>query len=801
LSLRYPFITLAALCLAGSAAAGPVQTPWAVSGPDDTAAVAAAALSGWYASADSYEDTVELRDINQSLVRTITKAEISALLPWMVLDGGTDGPNALAFTDSGRLLFIGVHDAAPATDGQGSDAILRYDTQSNQLWVFARLELSASDNPWPHPSLAHFKGRLYAGVPGGISVYDARMNLPFGGLLYFATGTPGAMVSGIAIDRQQNTLYAAWNNTIHRATIGASSLPFVSGGSLPVVRAIAYSDHYGATANAGLYALDSTTAPEAARVWFISTLQARGQQAFAPTSYLSVADDWHDLCATADGKLLIGADEDAVLISDSADTRLGYAAWMTNEFAQQVTFAKSLIAPVSPVAPAPALPLWPARDPAGWVIDGDVLSGARFHPATPDGACWAILLLLMNDELNGDPAAQGLVRTILERYSGRAASGPGASRSGDGIFRHWINPADGQVKPGWDPEYATLSTMKMVLGAARAAAYYPGDASIQLSAREIICGVRNWDAYVNTSTNATYFKGLEFGDPDLSSAASPFHEGMIFAEQAAAYGGIPSQDVYTRWLERWRWPSAALVSGKSIVGVQSGSFLSAFVSLYELLVMEDYRSDPQWQSQVLNLRLSNAAWTDDNGPKYNTVFSAGTTKTEWGGYRADSLNNHPGDITTFTSLMAFAAGTGAPGGSTPEAVAAYNAYRRGARQGFAGGANMLYRRSNVDQAYTPNSAGLPDVVLGALGLAELIDAGSVARVLTGPYPSCAPRCGPADFDGDGDTGTDLDIEAFFACLGGDCCTACWSADFDGDGDSGTDLDIEAFFRVVGGGNC
>jgi len=59
----------------------------------------------------------------------------------------------------------------------------------------------------------------------------------------------------------------------------------------------------------------------------------------------------------------------------------------------------------------------------------------------------------------------------------------------------------------------------------------------------------------------------------------------------------------------------------------------------------------------------------------------------------------------------------------------------------------------------------------------------------------------ADFDGDGDTGTDLDIEAFFACLGGDCCATCGSADFDGDGDTGTDLDIEAFFRVLGGGAC
>ncbi len=68
--------------------------------------------------------------------------------------------------------------------------------------------------------------------------------------------------------------------------------------------------------------------------------------------------------------------------------------------------------------------------------------------------------------------------------------------------------------------------------------------------------------------------------------------------------------------------------------------------------------------------------------------------------------------------------------------------------------------------------------------------------------SC-PACGTSDFDGDGDVGTDADIEAFFACLAGNCCATCYSggADFDADGDVGTDADIEAFFRVLAGGNC
>jgi len=60
------------------------------------------------------------------------------------------------------------------------------------------------------------------------------------------------------------------------------------------------------------------------------------------------------------------------------------------------------------------------------------------------------------------------------------------------------------------------------------------------------------------------------------------------------------------------------------------------------------------------------------------------------------------------------------------------------------------------------------------------------------------RCGN-DFNGDGDVGTDADIEAFFACLAGNCCQHCLTADFNRDGDVGTDADIEAFFHVLAAG--
>jgi autotransporter-associated beta strand protein len=137
----------------------------------------------------------------------------------------------------------------------------------------------------------------------------------------------------------------------------------------------------------------------------------------------------------------------------------------------------------------------------------------------------------------------------------------------------------------------------------------------------------------------------------------------------------------------------------------------------------------------------------------------------------------------------------------------------------AAGSNLwLIVNSNPVTTTTGNFAGLTEgttVTLGTFGgatytgtisyngnfstgLADHSGNDVVIYGITG-----TPLCGSADFNCDGDIGTDLDIEAFFACLAGSCpaapCTN--NADFNGDGDIGTDADIEAFFRVLAGGHC
>src|SRR5262249_41994246 len=113
---------------ASCALAEPQATTFVVDGTDRIAAVAPAPLFGLYATADTMQDRVEVRDIEGHVVRAVTRADMAALLPWMSL--GTladDGPVALAFSDSGRLLFMAVRDDNAAPDGLPGDAVLRLD--------------------------------------------------------------------------------------------------------------------------------------------------------------------------------------------------------------------------------------------------------------------------------------------------------------------------------------------------------------------------------------------------------------------------------------------------------------------------------------------------------------------------------------------------------------------------------------------------------------------------------------------------------------------------------------------------
>lgn len=713
----------------------PVVDTWATQSSGPVTSVAGARLSGWYATAETVGDSVEIRDVRQTLVRRITREEMVALAPWMSLDAGADGPRALGWTDSGRSLFVVLTDDAPSPDGLGSDAVLRYDTATGELSRFARAEIGGSAGEGP--SVMHHAGELWVSTEaGGVRVYPAGRNDTVGSLSYSWSPPGGQAVRGMTWSPAFGAAFVVTETTLYRVDLAQAFATAQAVGAVTRGRGVACSDHFGGIGQDGVYVVEGAGAGHDARVLFVPRAQAMGQAGYAPTAYVSSATDLRDVAATACGRLLLAAHDGARVVRDAGDPRLDYESWLRDEFGQVVTFAEGLVAPDG--------------EPTGWVIDADVIpTWSRFHPATPDGAAWVVMLMVAKDHLAGGEGSGPLVRDVLRRYAGLMPDGVVPQVSADGIMHHWYDTDTGGVAPGWDSEYATLSTMLLVTAADRARRFYADDPQIVEAADVIVGRVRNWDSYIQPGSNALYLRAQAGGGPDFGTASGAFNEGVMFVDQAAAYSTGGSALAY--WLDRSALPQAQYVAGLPVTTNWPGSHLPAFVSLYPWIGQASLRSDPAWRTHMLNLLASNGAWTDDHGPAYMTVFSAGTTSSDWGGYHADSLSDHPGDVTTFPSLMGFSSL-----GVTAPSVGAYHAYRHGARESFASGAWMLFRRSWVDPGYTPTDAALSDVVIGALGLAELIKPGTGDAVLAVPY---RPEC-PADLAAPRSTLDFFDVSAF-----------------------------------------
>ncbi len=732
-TLRIPFlIVLSGLFTALASSAEPSEAPIGLGGPGERAAVAAARFAGPIAYADAENNSVEIHDADGNTIRTISQSEIEALMPWAAFDAGPDGPCTLAWSNSGRRLYIGVFDALPASDGSPSDVVLLYDRYENALVRFARVELSADESQLPLLASVHHKGKLYVTADSG-NIYT----IPAG--RNDATSTPEATqklvdmspVRGLAVDHSEDNILAASAFGLYRADLNALPLDFQLVTTVSNVRSLVWSSHYGGPGNEGLYFVVGDAGNTS--IQHATPSQARGNQFFTPSIYHMPVIDVNDITARFDGSAVLAKANGASRLTDDTDTRLEFEQWIEDEFAQVLVYAKGLVSPDG--------------EPSGWVIDADVaLGGTRFHPATPDAACWTILMLLASDHLYNDPESQPMVREILNRYAGLSSTGPAPVRSADGFYQHWIDPETGATQAGWPFEYATYSTMKIVAAAVRASVFYPDDQQIQQAAREIVCGVSGWDGYFRPNNDEVYLIGQTGGGPQTSAWNPAFTEGIIFAEQANAFGGPVSANAWSRWINRNLWPTATFVLGRPVTGESPGSYLPGFITAYSLLLQPDFRANSTWQTHAQNVLVTHAAWSDENGPELFTVFSAGTTKPEWGGYNADSLSNHPGDVTTLPALMALAAT-----GNRDVAASAYHAYRNGARENFATGASMLYRRSAIDPDYTPNTAGLPDVAMGVLGLAELIQPGTIDAVLAIETPPtfCDPPVCTADVNGDG----------------------------------------------------
>ena len=679
-------------------AAQAVVEPWASENRGTRAvAVGAAALAGGYAAAFA-DGMVEVRDIRGGLLGALDTRGFDP-------PAGDRRVLGLAWSDSSRLLFV-----ATRTDASEDELIYRYDTEAGEVTRFATLDLGGA--PASPAALAFYRGELWVGVRGGsIVALDATRDSigPDPRVVRTIDATPAGVVRSLAVDRDGRLLFAASANGLFRADLEAPDPALFRFDARETVVSLVSSPAFGADGQEGLVILQ-TEGGGSQSIELATYADARGQTGrFRSRAYLELPrGGWSDVSATACGRVLGASTGGPIVVSDSGDARLGFEDWLGDEFGQVLAYTRALI-----------------RED-GWVLDGSPLAGeAAGPPATPDGALWAVLVLLtardLDPEANAD--AEELVERVLVRYAGMAGDGASPARSADGLFEHWIDPSTGSVFGGFPQEYAVYSTMKIVLGADRARRAFPANRAIGEAASRIVCEVRAWASYFDENDGVFLIGEANGGPMDPGPRNRPFVEGILFAEQASAFAGPDADAVFDRWIDRDRWPAAEFIADRPVTGAVAGVFQPAFITVYPMLTMPAFRDDARWREHALNLFESFKAWTDDEGPRYATAFSAGGGLS---GYHADSLSNHPGDITHFPALMA----TGALG-RTDGAVAAYHAYRRGARSDLAVGASMLVRRSDEAPAWE-SGVGLPDAAYGALVLAELISPGVIDRVVSMP---------------------------------------------------------------------
>lgn len=641
--------------------------------------VAAAQYAGLYALADA--DSIQVHKIDESIVDDVAVA----------------GNNGMAFTASGRQLFISTPDKVQA-----------YNVGTGTLRDFVTgLGLGGGKL-----GIAHFRGELFVGTAAGdILRYGADLNDSTGSYnssLSFSGSDTGLPVCGMAVDIQDEMLYVASSNNLYRLNPANSVLTQIA--AVSGIESISFGRTFGAPGQGGLLILQNTGAQRNLLLVPIADLQAGGS--VSPSVYLGTADELQDIAATACGRLLT-AEPVPEMIADAGDTRMDFMEWVSDEFDQNVLLAKNLLdTTLDGMVRNHAV-----RDGKGWI-----------NVASPDAAYWVVCQLIMSDEVNGDPEAQAMVRSIVERHAQLEVNS-------DGQWYHWYDTATGALSWG-GPDYITscYSTMKGVHLAIRAKEYYPDDPDIAAAADRIIGNLRNQRDYVRDFGRLV--SSADDSGPTVISPfiPSPYQEIHLFSELMAASEPMAENGYLDYWRYRENHPYDYTLPNEPIVKTK----MAGFWRMYDQATIAFCRGDAAWKQEFKNFYALFAGWTDDNSPDHLTAFSAGPVPkltaddpSSASAYSADKYTTHPGTVNSFGTVIGF----GLHGDTVP-VVGAYFAYRDGQRQLMEGsthaGADLLTRTSYDYPAWEMQTISPTDHQYAGYALGEILAPGSIDRAIANP---------------------------------------------------------------------
>ncbi|GEA51843.1 hypothetical protein VIN01S_26470 [Vibrio inusitatus NBRC 102082] len=662
--------------------------------------VAAARYAGLYAVADRSSNMIEILDINQKQVALINEAELLAVLPTGTsLFGSQYGPVSLAFSASGRLLFIGI-------SGDNYGAILRFNTGNHSLSLF--VENRAIGGADGNLALLHHKGELWSATNAGqLLRYRAERNDKRGILLStlsVSTEEDELTFVSMTVDSADQVAYVASSNTLYRLKLPGNVLTPIA--YIEDLKSISFGRTFGSELQGGLYL--ASEQGDYSNLLFVNTSTLRQGRSVSPTLY-SQYYLASDIATTADGRALIAA-EDAQVIRDSTDLRFSYQDWLRDEYQQYVVFAKTV--------------LWPDGKRQGWVNGEESAIGVNRYSVANSGSAGWVILMLMTHELMFNESAEDDVEKILVRHAGLHPDGVIPEITDDGFFYANYETETGEGTAHGGDKFASIyTTSKVVQAAIHAREHYVDNPTIQLAANKIIGSQKNYADYLRGYGQVVQ-QAYNFGPAPASKleTITPYQESYLLSELASAQDPMAYYSYQDWWKDRENHDYLTqYLSHEPVIKWN----IPSFVEQYAHILFKDRRDSEGWKENFKHFYAHFAAWTDDNNPDYLTVFSAGATKTE--GYSADNINNHPDTIVHFPGVLGFGMY-----GNTAPIVGAYFAYRDGARQKMKGqegvlapdgsiGAELLTRYSNENPDWVVRRLAIPDMVFGMYGLIEQME--------------------------------------------------------------------------------
>ncbi|MBK1790463.1 Ig domain-containing protein [Persicirhabdus sediminis] len=662
-------------------------------GSGSSSLVASSQVAGHYAAADRLSDSIEIRDIRENLIGSISSADITAIMDWANLAGEEYGPCGMCFSPQGRQLFISV--CSSAGNVADKDAVLAYNINTKELRLFDRLRIEDVMGSAKTYGMAYYKGELFVGTDSGLQRYIAEKNTA--SAEPYETVVPGdsSEITGIAVDMIDQTLYVATAGSIYSADpAGALSLSSVASAS--GIKDISYGRTYGGPATEGLMVLIDHGNYDELKIAQKADLHAGGG---ATLQHYSYADEISDISATACGRMMV-ASNGVSLMADDSDTRLSFDDWVQDEFDQYVQAVKTT--------------MW--RDnlvPEGFNTRKIVQAGNNLDSSIDiDTAGWAMYTMLAAHLVNGDSDAEGYIEKMLQRNAGAHPDGLGGVKTVDGVLYDTYDSAGNVTATA-----ATLySQMKILPAAYKATELFPANQNIA-DYKEYFRSIMKRAGDSVNSNYAITWKNDDYGPLNNNNLST--NESWIMVDLAAAQDPLATSDY-----ENYLYKRSDIDEYDYYLADEPTLKAShaAFVVLGGAMILNQHQDEASWLVEHDNYYSTSMAEGDDMGAPYFTAFSAGNNPWMTGNYYNDGPSDHPGDIIHFPAVVGFGQHWISP------VVGGYLAYRDGLRQemqGASGDSNfhLLTRKSMLDDSYVMGSVGIADFWFGLIGLGEVLHPG------------------------------------------------------------------------------